>query len=326
VQQEDMLLPVAYFHVVFTLPHELNELCIYQPRFMYNLLFKAAWHTLNTLANDTKWLGAKTAATMVLHTWSQTMILHPHVHCIVPNGGITKDGKWQFPKKGNGNFLFPVVAMRKIYKGYFLATLKAAIEKGELPLPPNFPYGNRYKDWKDILYKKDWVVYTKKPFSGVKKNLPRHLWVVNYLARYSHRVAITNHRIKLITESDITFQYKDYKDNAKKKTMKLAGTEFLRRFCLHILPPGFRKVRQYGFLSNASKAKSLALARKALGEKVKTLLTRKERKDLAIQRLFKGQLEQTCPCCGKGKLVPVYSWEVPFKNKAPPVRIITVRQ
>jgi hypothetical protein len=280
---------------------------------MYDLLFQAAWHTLKTFANDPKWLGAKTAATMVLHTWSQTMILHPHVHCIVPNGGLTKDSKWQFPRRGNGNFLFPVAAMRKIYKGYFMQQLKAAIEDGELPLPPNFPKGKNYKDWKNLLYKKEWVVYTKKPFAGVKH-------VVNYLARYSHRVALTNHRIKKIENGQVIFQYKDYKDGAKKKLMTLAGREFLRRFCLHILPRGFRKVRQYGFLSNASKAKSLELARVALGEKVKRLLTRKERKEKALQRLF-GEKTDRCPCCQKGRMVPLFSWEgfAKRRNKSPPL-------
>jgi len=319
VQQEDMLLPIAYFHVVFTLPHELNELCLHEPKFMYNLLFQSAWHTLKTLSNDPKWLGAKPASTMLLHTWSQTLVLHPHVHCIVPNGGLTKQGntfRWQFPKRSNGksNFLYPVAAMKKIYRGYFMAQLKQAIERGELPLPPNFPFGKKYKKWKDLLYQKDWVVFTKKPFSGVKQ-------VVNYLARYSHRVALTNYRIKKITATDVVFQYKDYKDGAKKKLMKLSGREFLRRFCLHILPHGFRKVRQYGFLSNASKSKLLQQARLALGEKQKDLLTRKERREKALQRLF-GEKENRCPCCKKGILVGIYSWESTFakaKNKSPPI-------
>ena len=318
VQQEDMLLPIAYFHVVFTLPHELNELCLHQPKFMYDLLFQAAWQTLKTFAQDPKWLGAKTAATMVLHTWSQTLMLHPHVHCIVPNGGLTKAATWQFPKRSNGkregNFLFPVTGMNKVYKGYFLAQLKSAIERGELPLPSNFPMGKNYKKWKDVLYKKEWVVYTKKPFAGVKH-------VVNYLARYSHRVALTNHRIKSIEDGNVIFQYKDYKDGAKKKLMTLAGTEFLRRFCWHILPYGFRKVRQYGLMSNASKSKSLQLARLALGEKLRQLLTRKERKEKALERLF-GERVNRCPCCEKGILIGIYSWEATYKkakNKTPPI-------
>ena len=308
IQQEDMLLPVAYFHVVFTLPHELNGLCLHNPKAMYDLLFKAAWHTINTLAKDPQWLGAKTAATMVLHTWSQTLVLHPHVHCIVPNGGLTPQGQWQFPKKGNGNFLFPVAAMQKIFKGFFLQHLKAAIDNGVLQLPPNFPYGLEYQQWKDQLYHKNWVVFTKKPFSGVQQ-------IVNYLARYSHRVAITNHRIKSIDQDVVQFEYKDYKDNAKKKVMTLQGTEFLRRFCLHILPKGFRKVRQFGFTANATKTKSIAIARKALGLKIKQLLNRKERKALALKRLF-GQTSHLCPCCNKGNLIPLFSWT---SNKDPPV-------
>jgi len=307
IQQEDMLLPVAYFHVVFTIPHELNPLCLHQPKYMYNLLFKAAWHTINTLAKDPKWLGAKTATTMVLHTWSQTLVLHPHVHLIVPNGGLTKDGNWQFPKRGKDNFLFPVAAMKKLFKGFFLAQLKGVIERGILTLPPSFPFGYAYKKWKDKLYKKDWVVYTKKPFSGVKM-------VVDYLARYSHRVAITNHRIKAIGEQTVSFQYKDYKDRAKKKLMTLKGSDFLQRFCLHILPQNFRKVRQFGFLANATKAKSLRLARIALGAKVTLLLSRKERKIFAKQRLF-GNKSDTCPCCGKGKMRLWLAFE---QNKAPP--------
>ena len=321
IQQEDMLLPIAYFHVVFTIPQELNELCLHQPKFMYDLLFRSAWHTLRTFASDPKWLGAKSAATMVLHTWSQTMMLHPHVHCIVPNGGLAKTGntfKWQFPKRSNGkrqgNFLYPVSAMKKVYKGYFLSELKKIIENGTLPLPPNFPTGYNYKKWKDLLYRKDWVVYTKKPFAGVKH-------VVNYLARYSHRVALTNHRIKKIAEGQVIFEYKDYKDGGKKKPMSLKGGDFLRRFCLHILPKGFRKIRQYGFLSNSTKAKSLALARVALGERVKVLLSKKERKALAKDRLFKSESLEQCPYCKKGKMVQQYSWDAAEmrKNKSPPL-------
>ena len=307
IQQEEMLLPVAYFHVVFTLPHELNELCLYNPKQMYDLLFQAAWHTLNSFAKDTKWLGATTAATMVLHTWSQKLILHPHVHCIVPNGGLTKEDNWQFPKKGNGNFLFPVPAMKKVHRGYFLEKLKKLILQGTLRLPPNFPIGYKYQLWKNILYQKDWVVFTKKPFSGVKH-------VVDYLARYSHRVAITNRRIKNISQDTVIFEYKDYKDKAKKKLLSLKGPEFLRRFCLHILPKGYRKVRQFGFTSNASKGKAIAKARLALGLKARQLSTRSQRKQLALKRLFDTDIDQ-CPCCQKGKLVPIYGWA---QARAPP--------
>lgn len=305
VQQEDQLLGVAYFHVVFTLPHELNVLCLSYPKIMYHLLFKAAWYTLNTLANDDRWIGAKTSATMVLHTWSQTMMLHPHVHCIVPNGGLTKDGKWQFPKRGKSNFLFPVKAMQKIYKGFFMEQLKNAIADEEVRL--KLPKDINYQNFKDELYGKDWVVYTKKPFSGVKK-------VVQYLGRYSHRIAITNHRIKKLDDHEVIFTYKDYRQNGVQKLMRLSNVEFVRRFCLHILPPNFRKVRQYGLVSNASKAKSIKLARKALGHRHRELLTRAERKVLAQKRLF-GDKVHKCPICESGQLWPL----IPFpQNKAPP--------
>ena len=198
--------------------------------------------------------------------------------------------------------------MQKLFKGYFLAKLKREIEKGTLTLPTKFPNGYVYNIWKNKQYQKNWVVYTKKPFSKVKN-------VVNYLGRYSHRVALTNHRIQHIDSEKgiVSFRYKDDKDGAKQKTMTLNGAEFLRRFCLHILPKGFRKVRSFGFLSNAAKAKALKIARNALAIKSKTLLTRKERKQLAMTRLF-AEKTNLCPCCKKGKMVLVGSWE---RNKSP---------
>lgn len=311
IMQEDMLLPVVYFHVVFTLPHELNPLCLHNPKVLYDLLFKSAWHTLNTLAKDEQWIGAQTAATMLLHTWSQTLVLHPHLHCIVPNGGITKQGEWQFPKRGVNNFLFPVKAMQKIYRGYFLANLKRKIKTGAIKLPKDYSQGKSYQKWLDDLYEKSWVVYAKKPFSGVKK-------VIDYVGRYSHRVALTNHRIQSIGADTVSFTYKDYKDGAKRKLMTLEGAEFLRRFCMHILPKGFRKVRQYGFLSNASKKKKIAIARAALQQKHTALLDRAQRKAKALTRLFKAPQDQ-CPCCGEGKLITIFGWDG-GSNLPPPIQ------
>ena len=309
VQQEDMLLPVSYFHVVFTLPHEFNGLCMHNHAFMYDLLFKSAWYAINTLATDPQWIGAKTAATMVLHSWSQSLMLHPHVHCIVPNGGLDNNGKWIFPKRGKDNFLFPVGAMKKLHKGFFMQRIKRAIKERKISLPSNFPIITKnYNTWKNNLYAKDWVVYTKKPFSAVKN-------VIDYLGRYSHRVANTNHRIKSIYDDHVTFDYKDYRDRAKNKSMQLAGPEFIRRFCLHILPPRFRKVRHCGFLSNACKAKSIVQARNSLHVKNHALLTRVQRKALAIQRLFNTSVEQ-CPCCTNGKMRIIMAFGC---NKAPPV-------
>ena len=310
IQREEELLPVPYFHVVFTLPHELNVLCLRNPRFMYDLLFESAWYVLQTFASDPKWLGAQSAATMVLHTWGQNLQLHPHVHCIVPNGGLTKEGQWQNPKQGGPGFLFPILAMNKVYRAYFLKQLKIALEGGLLALAADFPTGKDYKIWKEKLYTKEWVVYTKPPFSKPEN-------VVNYMARYSHRIAITNQRIIKITDDEVTFSYKDYKDGAKTKIMTLKGKDFLQRFCLHILPDRFRKIRHYGFLSNAAKKKSLTLAKKVLQNKRHITLSKAERKAFAQLRLF-GLPNNNCPCCGIGEMIHLDSWE---PNRGPPVCI-----
>jgi len=283
VMQEDMLLPVAYYHVVFTLPHELNLLCIYNPRELYHLLFSASWHVLNTLGKDNRWVGGQLSVTMLLHTWSQTLQLHPHIHSIVSNGGLNDQGNWSYPKRSKSNFLFPVNAMKKIYKGYFMEHLVQKIAKEQIIVPQNYykENGGSYKKWKDALYKKDWVVYTKKPFSGVKH-------VIDYLGRYSHRVAITNGRIKQLRDQRVIFSYKDYKDNAKKKTMELSIEEFVRRFRLHILPSG-------------------------LGQKHEELMNKAQRKEKALARL-NINFDQ-CPKCKKGKMLKLM---IISKTRPPP--------
>lgn len=315
IQQVDQLLPVAHFHVVFTLPHELNSLCMYEPKRMYDLLFKAAWHTLKTLSYDAKWLGAKPAATILLHTWGQNLSLHPHLHCIVPNGGLTTEGNWQYPKRGKANFLYPVKAMQKLFKGYFLQKLKELLTEGDWRFPPDFPKGKAFKDWKDELYDKNWVVYTKKPFSGVKS-------VIDYLGRYSHRVAITNHRILSMDNQQVNFSYKDYRKGGQKQEMKLEGGEFLRRFCQHILPENFRKVRHYGFTANVSKAKNIQTARQALHVKQAELLNRAKRKELAKKRLFKTESDR-CPCCKTGTMKTV---EIIPAARAPPNGLLSEKR
>lgn len=309
IQQEGQLLPTTYFHVVFTIPHELNPLCLHQPRLMYNLLFRAAWYTLDTFARDPKWLGAKTAATIVLHTWGQNLSLHPHLHCIVPNGGLTAQGQWQLPRRGNARFLYPALAMKKVFKAFFLKQLKELITAGALPLPKEVPaQGAASYRWKENLYQKEWAVFTKKPFAGVHN-------VVKYLARYSHRVAITNGRILDVDPNQVRFSYKDYAHGAKRKEMTLTGVHFLHRFCLHFLPPRFRKIRQFGFLANACKGRDLARARKALGLKQQILLSKAQRKILAKDRLFDQHMDR-CPCCRQGQMVII---GVFAPNKDPPL-------
>lgn len=311
IQREEELLPVPYFHVVFTLPQELRYLCLRNPRFMYDLLFQSAWHVLQTFAKDPKWLGAQSAATMVLHTWGQNLQIHPHVHCIVPSGGLRKDGQWQRPKKGGAEFLFPILAMNKVYRAYFLKHLKLALEGGLLVLPQGFPCGRCYKNWKENLYKKEWVVYTKPPFSKPQN-------VVKYLARYSHRIAISNHRIINVTETKVTFRYKQYRNNAIQQTMILKGQHFLQRFCLHIVPDRFRKIRHFGFLSNAVKNKSLNSAKLSLQNKRHIALTKAERKAYAKLRLF-GLDKKKCPCCAIGNIMTIDVW---LANKDPPNYLI----
>jgi hypothetical protein len=232
--REQELLPVPYFHVVFTLPDTLNLLCLHKPREMYNTLFETAWSVLNTFGHDHKWLGAQSGMIAILHTWGQTLSLHPHLHCIVPGGGLTRQGKWK-TAKANGKYLFSVKAMSKVFRGKFIAALKEKLP-GELS-----------QQSINDLYKKDWVVFAKRPFKGPQS-------VIEYLGRYTHKIAISNHRIKNIADGMVTFTYKDYRQSAATKEMTLEAMEFIRRFALHILPKGFVRIRHYGILSSTSKA------------------------------------------------------------------------
>jgi hypothetical protein len=310
--REQDLLPVTYFHVVFTLPHELNDLCRYAPEALYDLLFESAKATLQQFGRDKRWLGAEIGVTMVLHTWGQNLSLHPHIHCIIPNGGLKKDGTWQFPKRGNERFLFPVKAMQSVYKALFMKGLDQAIQSQAINLPPDFSLEKPvYKAWKNTLYAKDWVIYAKRPFGGPKQ-------VIEYLGRYTHKVAITNQRLKSVDTEGVVFAYKDYKtggDKGEKKEMRLTTAEFIRRFAQHILPPKFRRLRHYGFLSNAAKGKALSKARKALGVKQQQSLDKAQRRALALERLL-GENPNRCPCCKEGTLRRI---GVLPPSRAPPV-------
>jgi hypothetical protein len=293
--REEDLLPVTYFHVVFTLPHELNSLCQYNPEQLYALLFESAKETLQQFGDDKKWLGAQVGMTMILHTWGQNLSLHPHVHVIIPNGGLNKDGTWQFPRKGNEQFLFPVKAMQSVYKALFMKRLDELIKTAALVLPPDVPtHKPDYKAWKNDLYAKSWVIYAKRPFGGPKQ-------VIEYLGRYTHKIAISNHRLKSFNTEGVTFEYKDYKTGGDKKEMTLTTAEFLRRFALHILPPKFRRMRHYGFLSNAAKGKALAKARISLKVKAEQKRDKVARREAARQRLL-GMNPNQCRCCKVGTM------------------------
>ena len=243
------LLPIEYFHVVFTLPDELNPLALRNRKVVYNILFKAASETLTDLAS--KRLGVQAGFITVLHTWGQNLMNHPHLHCIVSGGGLSQ-GKWISSKR---RFLFPVRVMSRLFRGKFLAFLTKACEKKELQC-----VGEDFPSLLRGLYAKEWVVYAKPPFNGPEN-------VLRYLGRYTHRIAITNHRIVGMEDGNISFRWKDYADGNKQKVMTLDSSEFIRRFLLHVLPDGFVKIRHFGLLSNRHRKECLEACRMLLGMK-----------------------------------------------------------
>ena len=302
---------MPYQHIVFTIPQELNIWCRYNDAFCYDLLFKAAWRTLRTFAADPRYLGAQLGATMVLHSWGQNLSLHPHVHCIVPAGGLTPQQKWKSPRRKNG-FLFPVKAMSEVFKAIFLKDFMRAWNGNKLKIPPDAPQTSAQKaDWRRQRYDQAWVIYAKAPFRTPKT-------VVEYLGRYTHKVAISNHRIVDINEHNVHFRYKDYRQKGKNKVMQLAGTEFLRRFCLHILPPGFRRMRHYGILSNTRKAGALDAARKSLGVLAPKQRTRQERKTELLQ-LWSDKQTKHCLDCGCVESIEQFRFAPGATARAPPI-------
>lgn len=240
------LLPTTYFHIVFTLPQQLRSLAMGNRKAVFNLLFEASTYTLRKLGQDKKYLGGTPGIISILHTNGQDLSFHPHIHCIVSGGGLSKEGKWIKEKRANGNFLFPRRAMEKVFKGYFLDRLKALHQTQKLRNEDEAAFE---KILQEVKYIK-WNVYAKRPFGGPQQ-------VLEYLGRYTHKVAITSNRILSIDDTTITFKYKDYKDGNKQKQMTLSQEEFLRRFEQHILPKGFVKIRHSGFLSHQHKTERL---------------------------------------------------------------------
>lgn len=254
------LLPVEYYHVVFTLPSSISDLAFQNPAVVYNILFKAASTTLLTIAADPKHLGARIALTAVLHTWGSAMTHHPHVHCIVPGGGLSLDGQRWIPcKKG---FFLPVRVLSRLFRRLFLELLIEAHHKGQLQFHGSLSLLNEFDAFEKMLSptrKHDWVVYAKRPFHGPKQ-------VLSYLSRYTHRVAISNSRLLSTDGNNITFKWKDYRRKGRDRysTMSLNCHEFIRRFLIHILPSRFHRIRHYGFLSNTVRAEQLKKVRDAL--------------------------------------------------------------
>ncbi len=286
------LLPVAYFHVVFTLPDQLRPLVLKNQRLLYSLLFRAASQTLQQLAADPKRLGAQLGFTAILHTWGQNLLFHPHLHCVVTGGGLSPDGKqWVSARQG---YLLPAKVLRKLFRGKFLAGLRQAYDAGELILTGSvelLAQPHSFRILLDELYRQDWVVFAKQPFGGAEQ-------VYRYLGRYTHRVAISNARLLSHEDGRVRFRYKDYADASRNKVMTLAAEEFVRRFLLHVLPTGFVRIRHYGLLASRNVATRLADCRRLLVEahrsdpapKEKTWVERiKEWFDLDVIH---------CPTCG----------------------------
>jgi hypothetical protein len=256
--RQNELLAVAYVHVVFTLPHQLCQLALQNKRIIYDLLFRASAETLLEVAADSKHLGAQIGFLSVLHTWGQNLLLHPHVHCVIPAGGLSPDQiRWIHPRYP---FFLPVHVLGRVFRGKFVAALKRQFHMGQLTLAGSLqPLQNEkaFRSFLRPLFRQNWVVYAKPPFGG-----PHH--VLGYLARYTHRVAITNHRLVAFQNDQVTFRWKDYAHGNKKRKMTLSAEEFLRRFLLHVLPRGFVRIRFFGFLANRSRTTLLPRCQRLL--------------------------------------------------------------
>lgn len=246
-ERSKSLLPTHYFHIVFTVPEQLNSLILFNQKEMYSIFFTSVSETLIELAKHKKYLNADIGFTTILHTWGQNLMNHPHIHCIVPGGGLSLDGiKWIKSKK---KFFIPVKVLSRKFRGKFLYYLNRLYAQNKLKFyidTEHLRYRYNFNKFKHSLYKREWIVYSKAPFSSAE-------YVLQYLGRYTHRVAISDNRIIKVTKESVVFKWRDYKDNNKEKVMSLTPKEFIRRFTMHILPYRFVKIRHYGILSNRNK-------------------------------------------------------------------------
>jgi hypothetical protein len=307
------LLPVEYFHVVFTVPEEIAAIAYQNKEVVYGILFRATAETLRTIAADPKHLGAEIGFLAILHSWGQNLLFHPHLHCVVPGGGISPEGKrWIACRPG---FFLPVRVLSRLFRRLFLEYLQTAFDQGKLQF---FSSLERLRDphafahYLAPLRQTEWVVYAKPPFGGPEQ-------VLNYLGRYTHRVAISNNRLLAIDNGKITFHWRDYRHDRRQKIMTLEADEFIRRFLLHVLPDGFQRIRHYGFLSPRSREAKLALCRQLLGAAL-TLAAVAPRQDKPDYRdLYEkltGKSLRDCPICHRGQMVVIVV--LPASDRAPP--------
>jgi putative transposase/transposase-like zinc-binding protein len=305
-REAELLLPVEYHHVVFTLPAEVAALALANPALMYDALLRAAAATLRDVAANPKRLGAQLGILLVLHTWGQNLHHHPHVHGVVSGGGLSCDQRgdldaapsWRSCRPG---FFLPVRVLSRVFRGKYLELLRAAFDEGKLIFPgrlATLAEATAFARWLKLRYQQDWVVYAKRPFGGPAQ-------VLKYLARYTHRVAISNRRLVKLEDGQVTFRYKDYADEQRHKTMTLAAEEFLRRFVQHVLPKGFVKVRHYGLLANRQRAARLELSRRLLLPTLATALTGSGAALDLEARPVEPAPAQHCPQCGGCRFVRI---------------------
>lgn len=294
-RRED-LLPVEYFHVVFTIPTAVAQVAWQNKRVVYDILFETAAATLREIAADPKHLGAQIGFLSVLHTWGQNLLHHPHVHCVVPGGGIAADeSRWVACRPG---FFLPVRVLSRMFRGKFLQRLRQAYDSGQLQFHGSLQTQGTAAGWAwflDEAYRREWVVYAKPPFGGPEQ-------VLKYLARYTHRVAISNDRLLTWERGCVTFRWKDYAADSRIRNMTLSATEFLRRFLLHVLPSGFVRIRHYGFLANRHRQEKLALCRKLLRQPAGEPVASTASDPVASSPESSAP---NCPVCAQGRMVIV---------------------
>lgn len=286
------LIPGKYFHIVFSIPHLLNQLFYINQAICYKLLFDAASEALRNAGRNPNFLGAETGAVAVLHTWGQTLSYHPHIHMLVPAGGLSEDGiEWIASHK---KFFVPVKALSKMFRGILIRLLKKYLDENKLRLPDGFP---KFQTFKEKLYEKNWNVYAKKALGGVNS-------VLAYLGRYTHRVAISNSRLVNIKNNEVTFRYKNYRKKGKQEITTISCMEFTRRFMMHVLPKGFYKIRYYGILATANiktkRQQAIALIGKVIWLPVLEGLTTYE-----VYRALKGTDPARCPKCKQGIMIEI---------------------
>jgi putative transposase/transposase-like zinc-binding protein len=300
-EREADLLPVPYYHMVFTLPAPISDIAYQNKMVVYDILFKASAETLSTIAADPKHLGARVGITAVLHSWGSALTHHPHVHMIVPGGGISLDGRrWVSCRPG---FFLPVRVLSRLFRRLFLEKLVAAHAAGRLKFFGShvaLAAAQAFTMYLAPLRKTEWVVYAKKPFGGPQA-------VLAYLSRYTHRVAIANSRLIVLDRNGVTFRWKDYRAEGRDrfKTMTLAVNEFIRRFLIHVMPPGFHRIRHYGLFASASRIDNIARARELLGKPPRPL---KPDKEATTGDNDPTTLSNPCPCCG-GRMIIIETFQ-----------------